>query len=166
MPVEAAQECFLVVEVEAVGAEFCRPEAEADTLRVCVLPVLIQKRHLAGIKHRAVRRPWLRLRRVQFDRRLGGLRLRKTCVRPIQKPHAVRSAAAALRDADVRTRQGRGCNEHVLNVPLRPRVQPRFTVQTAVCQIVDHKAEWRDFRIFCAVQPDSNLILHTVVNII
>ena len=52
-------------------------------------------------------------------------------------------------------RAGR-CDINILNICLFPHIQPHFPIKTTVGQIINDKAEGRDFRIFGGIQLDGD----------
>ncbi len=156
VPVQAPEEGFLPVEIEAVRLEFRRPVAEAHFLPVQHRPAL-QQFCPQGVQLGRFRRPGL------------GLRIGDSLLHAAHRLHQqLLSVQHGKADGIVCTadlylghqRVGcRGGDEHIRNVALLPHVQPGLPVQSAVGQIVNDEAEGRDGRVFRRVQ------LHRQVNL-
>ena len=156
MAVQAAEEGFFAVEVEAVRPELRGAEAESGLLPIQLHPVRGQEAGLTAVKIGPRRVPGLGVRNIGLSRRAG----------PHGFPRAVQNGdlqrcpigRAVGGHLDV-CRGQRGCgNINVGDVSAFPHIQPRLPVQPAIGEVVHHKTKRRDGWVFAGIQLHSQQV--------
>ena len=163
VPVQAPQERLFPVQIEAIRLKNRRAEAETGLPDVQNFPLFIQQRCLAAVQHRIIRRPGHRLRILQNGvnfrlRRKRFVSQRLPCRVFQGKPHLSGSLRLIQLQADICRLQSRRMDKQIFHPALGRRFQPDLPVQSAIGQVVDHKAEGRHLGILPGVQTNREQV--------
>ena len=157
VPVQAPEIAPLPVEEEAVRPKLHRAEAEQGLPGVQHPSRFIQQLRPAGVAPGVRRGPGLHAGDAQA-KAVPSL-LGRQAVLPVPDRKAQVVGSAAQLQPGLQQIQLRGVDEQILDIRPAADIQPGLPIETAIGQIVDHKAEGRDLPVLRAVQPDRYGVL-------
>ncbi len=162
VPVQAPQEALLPVEVEAVGLKFDGAEAHAVLHPVEKAALSVQQLRPAGVELGLFRAP--ALGPGDADGEAVPAQLTGEDLIAVQNAQPRPGVVALDRELGLQPVIAGRHRVEIGDIAPLTDVQPDLPVQSAVGQIVDHKAEGRDGGVLRAVETDGQLVLRAVAH--
>ena len=167
MPVQTPEECFLAVQIEAVGLELRRTEANLCLPGIQHHAVFAQQCHPAGIPVGIFNRPGSCPVVYQTHRACGsraGLGQNGFFFR-IDQLDPVGAVSPIFRsDPELKLGQIGGSHIDIRNVAGFLHIQPDLPVKAAIGQIINNKTEGRNGAVFRGIQLHRQQVISAIVH--
>ena len=158
MPIQAPEEVFFPIEIEAVGGELRRAETEVHLFFI-QNATAIQKAHPAEIQVGVLRPPGAGVDALGRDVVFPAAGVPQLLAGRREDGNIDIAGEAVGLHLDFRPVNGGGGDENILDAAASLFNQPCLPVESAVGKIVDHKAKGWNFRVLGGVQSDCQGIL-------